>query len=599
MHASLAARMALARTAALLVSVFSAGLSVGYGGLPAHRAAGLAVRLGLTPALQAPAESPRGPIPSDAPTSVARLGLESDQLRVLRSPEFQLFESRRDVPRPQLSLPAEVCGSGPERRVCSSEERAPGGSTDTSWLVGLRAPDLPVHASLRVERFFKYLTESTAGRKMFRSWLKRSGRYHDIVARHLQERGLPQDVEALAFVESGYSPTAVSSEGATGMWQFMAGTARAYGLAVDSDYDERRSVEKSTDCATRYLSDLYERFGSWELAFAAYDMGYGRLTRQIQDVSTNDYWTLSLVPGALPDESLAYVPKVLAVALVLRNLDRFGFDDVPMDPPLSVSDMEVPGGTPLWMLARAAGTSVDQLRTLNPEILSGSVPDRLTAPAVHLPSRGLARASTMLPRLLSRWRPQESDERVDDGFDWGTDELAPARGRTKQSGLWNDPLAASGRATSSESELSDEPGADDPPSGAPVVVFYRVDDGETLAMIARRFGVRASRIVADNHLDPVAKLQKGMLLRISAPRAAVSNLASVRELPQDADVPAARAAEPTEKEPPSSPAASPPLPATPAAEHLHPSRVKHPHGGHVASRSTADDLSDLFARAKR
>ena len=450
-----------------------------------------------------------------------------------------------------------------------------------------------------MERFFKYLTESTAGRKVFRSWLKRSGRYHDIVARHLQERGLPQDVEALAFVESGYSPTAVSSEGATGMWQFMAGTARAYGLAVDGDYDERRSVEKSTDSATRYLSDLYERFGSWELAFAAYDMGYGRLTHRIQDVSTNDYWTLSLVPGALPDEALAYVPKVLAVALVLRNLDRFGFDDVPTDSPVSVSDMEVPGGTPLSLVARAAGTSVDQLRMLNPEILTSTVPDRLTPLSIHLPSRGLARASTMLPRLLSRWRPQESDERVDDGFDWGTDELAPVRRRTAPSGPWNDPLAASGRDAANESEPSDDPGADDPPAGAPVVVFYRVDDGETLAMIARRFGVRASRIIADNHLDPVAKLQKGMLLRISAPRAAVSNLASVRELPQDAYAPAARAGEPIEKEPTASPAASPTFLATPAAEHAHSSRVKHPHGGHVGSRSTADDLPDLFARTKR
>jgi len=156
-----------------------------------------------------------------------------------------------------------------------------------------------------------------------------------------------------------------------GLWQFMPGTAHVYGLAVDEDFDERRSIEKATDAGTRYLSDLYERFGSWELAMAAYDMGYGRLTQRVQELSTNDYWTLSLVRGAIPDEALAYVPKVIAVALLLRNLDRFGFDEVQQDQPMTSSELEVPGGTPLRLVARAAGTSVERLRVLNPELREG------------------------------------------------------------------------------------------------------------------------------------------------------------------------------------------------------------------------------------
>jgi len=131
-----------------------------------------------------------------------------------------------------------------------------------------------------------------------------------------------------------------------GLWQFMPGTAHVYGLAVDEDFDERRNVEKATDAGVRYLSDLYERFGSWELAMAAYDMGYGRLTQRVQELSTNDYWTLSLVRGAIPDEALAYVPKIIAVALLLRNLDRFGFDEVQQDPPLTASALDVPGARP-------------------------------------------------------------------------------------------------------------------------------------------------------------------------------------------------------------------------------------------------------------
>jgi membrane-bound lytic murein transglycosylase D len=418
--------------------------------------------------------------------------------------------------------------------MCQSEDPDPGEGADASWMVGLRAPDLPVRASVRVERFFRYLTEATSGRKIFRAWLRRSGRYHDAVVRRLQERGLPEDLEAVAFVESGYSPTAVSSVGAAGLWQFMPGTAHVYGLAVDEDYDERRDVDKATAAATRYLSDLHERFGSWELALAAYDMGYGRLTQRVQELSTNDYWTLSLVPGALPDEALSYVPKVLAVSLLLRNLDRFGFDAVEQEPPVTTSLLEVPGGTPLQLVARAAGTSVDRLRGMNPELLTPLVPDRGSAIEVHVPARGLARANAMLPRLLARahGHPGEAELRVDDRFDWGTDELLPAPARPPRAPLSEDD-ADDQEALRARAEAEPRPG-DGTPGGdavaSTVLVFYRVDEGESLGAIAAHFGVRKARIVADNHLDPSARLQKGMLLKLHVPRASVSHLASMRTL---------------------------------------------------------------------
>jgi membrane-bound lytic murein transglycosylase D len=365
------------------------------------------------------------------------------------------------VPRPQTSHPSSVCGTGPERRLCNADDVDPGSAPapEGNWMVGLRAPDLPVHASVRVERFFRYLTESTNGRKLFRAWLKRSGRYHDVVARALHDRGMPQDLEALVFVESGYSPTAVSSEGAMGLWQFMPGTAHVYGLAVDEDFDERRSVEKATEAGVRYLSDLYERFGSWELAMAAYDMGYGRLTQRVQELSTNDYWTLSLVRGAIPDEALAYVPKIIAVALLLRNLDRFGFDEVQQDPPLTASALDVPGGTPLRIVARAAGTSVERLHQLNPELLSAYVPDRGTTIPLNVPSRGVARANTMLPRLLAHFHPGAggTEEGVDDRFDWGSEELlpTPTRRAPRTSSLWNDPMTTPARRPSVPRDAGD------------------------------------------------------------------------------------------------------------------------------------------------
>jgi membrane-bound lytic murein transglycosylase D len=616
--------MRYARTAALLTSVFSAGITLGYGAVPTQLTRSLTARLGVTPSHEASVAAPGGASApaTGAPATPAQaaLGSESSELRVLRSPEFEMFGERtgeRSVtPRPETSRPAPVCGTGLERRVCTDDDASPGAlaGPDGNWMVGLRAPDLPVHASVRVERFFRYLTESTSGRKLFRNWLKRSGRYHDVVARALHDRGLPQDLEALVFVESGYSPTAVSSEGATGLWQFMPGTAHVYGLAVDEDYDERRSVEKATEAGTRYLSDLYERFGSWELAMAAYDMGYGRLTQRVQQLSTNDYWTLSLVRGAIPDEALAYVPKVIAVALLLRNLDRFGFDEVQEDPPMTASDLEVPGGTPLRIVARAAGTSVDRLRLLNPQLLTQYVPDRGASVALHVPSRGVARANTMLPRLLAHWHPGGSEDRVEEGFDWGSEELAPpAPRRLPRAALWDDPLAA---PLPSRMPLRADPGEvadrDEGESAVPdaetVLLFYRVDEGETLPSIARRFGIKTSRVVADNRLDPVAKLQKGMLLKLHVPRSALSKLASERPLDDSeyaAPVPIEAGSAPGEDStiaapaPPSAPELRVPRddgdPFAPSRA-APGTRIKHTHGSRSSGRRSMADFPELFER---
>lgn len=617
--------MRYARTAALLTSVFSAGITLGYGAVPTQVTRALTARVGIATPVQetsvvSGAETTRSEA-APAATGGPTYGAESTALQVLRSPEFEMFGERTgDRPssiRPQTSRPASVCGTGVERRLCNAGDVDPAAAAEPmgNWMVGLRAPDLPVHASVRVERFFRYLTESTSGRKLFRAWLKRSGRYHDVVARALHDRGLPQDLEALVFVESGYSPAAVSSEGAAGLWQFMPGTAHVYGLAVDEDYDERRSIEKSTDAATRYLSDLYERFGSWELAMAAYDMGYGRLTQRVQELSTNDYWTLSLVRGAIPDEALAYVPKVIAVALLLRNLDRFGFDEVQPDPPTLTSDLDVPGGTPLRLVARAAGTSVERLRQLNPELLAANVPDRGGLLSIHVPPRGVARANTMLSRLLAHWHPG-SDEQVDDGFDWGTDEIlrTPAR-RMPRTSFWDDPSRGGiGFRTPLDAQPppAAEQGADEGAAadGDTAVVFYRVDEGETVAGIARRFGIRSAEVVADNRLDPAAKLQKGMLLKLHVPRVALSRLASERPLDDSQYAPPVQLDAGSNADDEATIAAPIPTPISPESrspreeiDPFAPSRtspggphVKRPRGVRSGGRRSMADFPELFAR---
>jgi hypothetical protein len=289
-----------------------------------------------------------------------------------------------------------------------------------AWSIGLRpiAFDMPdLH---RIEPHLRYFAESPGGRAIVHKWLRRAGKYRHLVVTALHNNHLPLDLQALVYIESGFSPNAVSKAGAVGLWQLMPSTARNLGLRVDNEVDERRNVVKSTDAAVEHLSELYATFGSWDLVFAAYDLGAKRLMRKMQDHHAMDYWSLSAIDGALPAETNDYVPKLLAFAVLLRNLDRFGFEHAPVDKPLFTSELDVPAGTTFALLARAAATSVFHLREINADILNGrKVP--LSVSTILVPSFGLSRAQAMLPHLL-----KESDgleDAVGEDFDWAKDHV--------------------------------------------------------------------------------------------------------------------------------------------------------------------------------
>lgn len=304
-------------------------------------------------------------------------------------------------------------GAGKNKELCLPE---------TDWKVGLRMPDLPIESLERLDKYIKWYSESTYGRKVVRNWLKRSGRYRGVVAKALREHDLPHDLQAVVFVESGYSPTAKSPAGAVGLWQFMRQTGKDYGLVIEHDYDERRSVERSSDAAASHLADLYGLFGNWDLAMAAYSMGAKSLAKRMQEYDTEDFWQLAEME-VLPKETIGYVPKILAFAVVLKNLERFGFDDISPDPPWFTADVEMPSGIHMGLVARAAGTSLRRIRELNPEILGDVVPGRGRDIIVHIPSSGLARAKVLLPRLLFE-DGDGLETKVPPDFDWGRDELA-------------------------------------------------------------------------------------------------------------------------------------------------------------------------------
>lgn len=331
--------------------------------------------------------------------------------QLLNEPEKAKVPVAAPGPRASRKRVALFSAPPPEKTWCEAPP---------AWSIGLRPISFGMPDLHRIEPHLRYFAESPSGRAVVQNWLRRAGKHRHIVVTALHNNHLPLDLQALVYIESGYLPTATSKAGAVGLWQLMPGTARGLGLRVDNEVDERRNVIKSTDAAIEHLSDLYATFGSWELVFAAYDLGAKRLLHKMQEFHAMDYWSLSATPGALPLETVDYVPKLLAFAVILRNLDRFGFDDVQPAKPLFTSVLDVPPGTTFALLARASATSVFHLREINPDILSGKrVPSSVYC--INVPSFGLSRAQVMLPGLVNENDGLENA--VGDDFDWARDHV--------------------------------------------------------------------------------------------------------------------------------------------------------------------------------
>jgi hypothetical protein len=217
------------------------------------------------------------------------------------------------------------------------------------------------------ERLEKELLLTLADRPQVILWIKRSNRYLPIIEKMLRENGLPEDLKYIAIVESALRPHVGSPKGAIGFWQFMEGTGRIYGLAINSEMDERRNIFKSTGAAIEYFKALYADLGTWSLAAAAYNMGEEGLKAEILAQKSNTYYRLYL-----PLETQRYIFRIIAAKLILSNPEKYGFRLNPDDlyPPLQFDRVEFicEQKIPIHIIATAAGTYFKVIKDLNPEI---------------------------------------------------------------------------------------------------------------------------------------------------------------------------------------------------------------------------------------
>ncbi len=226
------------------------------------------------------------------------------------------------------------------------------------------AVDFKFNSNTLIQQYINYY--QGRGRATMESGLRRAGRYQTMARKIFREVGVPEDIAWLGQVESAWRPTAMSWAAASGLWQFVPGTGSRFGLRQTAWVDERNGFEKATRASAMYLKWLANRYnGNWELAIGAYNTGEGNIDRAISRAGAANFWQTY---PYIAQETRNYVPNILATILIAKNPEKYGFHNIRPDAPLAYDVVNVPNATSLQLIASMTDTSVEFLRSINPEL---------------------------------------------------------------------------------------------------------------------------------------------------------------------------------------------------------------------------------------
>lgn len=359
--------------------------------------------------------------------------------------------------------------------------------------------DLPLMMTDPVASYINYF--STRGRGTLERALARGGRYDEMIRRTLKEEGVPQDLIYLAQAESGFHPLALSRVGARGMWQFMGSRAKGYGLERNWWVDDRQDPEKSTRAAAHHLRDLYNQFGDWYLAMAAYNSGPGTVQSAVKRTGYADFWELYR-RNVLPKETRNYVPIIIAVTIMAKNPQQYGLEDVVADKPDPYDTVKIDYPVDLRLVAECVDASASTLQELNPSLL------RLTTPKnqefeLRLPAGSKDRYLTAIraipPDMRVWWRyhsvaPGDTLASVAKAYHSNRKAIAEANGLSEDEKLAPESKliipVAPGKHPAGEGEAA----------YARHVTRYKVRRGDTVQSVADNFGVPPAMVRRWNHL---------------------------------------------------------------------------------------------------
>ncbi len=374
--------------------------------------------------------------------------------------------------------------------------------------------DLPLMLNDYVASYINFY--SNKGHGYMERALTRAGRYEPMIRRILAEEGVPQDLIYLAEAESGFYPMALSRAGARGMWQFMASRASGYGLERNWWVDERQDPEKATRAAARHLKDLYNQFGDWYLAMAAYNSGPGNVQQAVQRTGYADFWEL-YKRNVLPGETKNYVPIILAFTIMAKNPSQYGLDHLTPDPPLSYDTVKVDYPVDLRLVAECTDATVSTLQDLNPALLRMTTPKDGTYD-LRLPAgmgERFQQTIAAIPRDKRVWwryhkvTTGESLSEIAKEFKTTTSAIAEANNISEDDDVRAGTrlvIPVTPRAQSEALAFSKRP------------TLYKVRKGDTVLSVADDFSVPVAKLRSWNRLKG-NQLKVGRTLRIYRPAA--------------------------------------------------------------------------------
>ncbi len=307
-------------------------------------------------------------------------------------------ENGDDLDPNLIPLEPELTASPPELSSGDNSAEMPSGDTAVSG--GSLGPqetlyNIPVVIDQSVQSHIRFF--NTSIRDRFEQWMVRLNRYRPLVENIFAEFNLPSDLVHLSLVESGFNPYAYSRAKATGPWQFMKGTGKLYGLRIDHYVDERRDPIKSTVAAARYLRDLYDIFGTWPLAMAAYNAGEGKVLRALHKAQAESFSEISRTK-LIRLETKQYVPRIMAATIIARNPDQYGFTQNPV-PPHEFEEVVVTRPLHFRAISNVTGISYNDLRLLNPELRRDATPPDEAAYHLKVPVGMSSKVLELLERV--------------------------------------------------------------------------------------------------------------------------------------------------------------------------------------------------------
>jgi hypothetical protein len=347
-----------------------------------------------------------------------------------------------------------------------------------------------------LERFDREFTLVVYNHAQIYLWLKRMERYFPWIEQQLRASGLPDDLKYVAVVESDLLPEAFSPKGAAGPWQFMPSTGSAYGLRQQGSLDERYDFERATECAFRFLQDLYRRYKNWTVAIATYNCGDKRVQEQMRALGTADYYQMQL-----PTETERYIFRILAVKAILGNPGRYGYH-LPTGegyPPLKAKRVNVQLSCPLPLqaVAEASGTTVREIKRLNPAFRADEIPQG--SHQVKLPDGPTGDLEKRIEQTNRRAPAEETpthSRQANEG--WREPSRSPGGSASTRQGS-----AERGQGARKEEQASKAETERVQPKGISRTAAHTVKKGETLSSIAARHNVSVDALKRANNLKSV------------------------------------------------------------------------------------------------